>query len=152
MNNETHIASRVILAPPRAIFRAHVDPDALVKWRAPAGMQARVSDFAARVGGGYRMELRYADEAGPGKSTANSDIVQVRFVELAPDDLIVETATFQSVNPAFAGTMTITTQLTPVSDGTKVTVAAENVPPGISEEDHLKGIDSSLKNLALLLE
>lgn len=152
MSKETHTASRVIVATPRAIFRAHVDPKILVKWRAPAGMEARLSEFSAAVGGGYTMELRYADGAGRGKSTAESDVVHVRFVELVPDELIVEAATFESEDASFAGTMTITTRLAPIADGTKVTVTAQNVPNGISAADHRKGMDSSLKNLALLLE
>ncbi|GHD03628.1 hypothetical protein [Novosphingobium pokkalii] len=43
--------------------------------------------------------------------------------------------TFESEDPAFGGTMTITTRLMLVRDGTKVTFVAENVPPGISESD-----------------
>ncbi|MBS0502265.1 MAG: SRPBCC domain-containing protein [Proteobacteria bacterium] len=152
MSTEIHSASRTILATPRAVFRAHVDPEVLVKWRAPEGMHARISEFSAHAGGGYRMELRYADGKGLGKSTANSDIVRVRFAELTPDERIVETAEFESDDPANAGLMTITTTLTPVTDGTKVTVTAENVPAGISEADHRKGMESSLRNLALLLE
>ncbi|MES2451981.1 MAG: SRPBCC domain-containing protein [Pseudomonadota bacterium] len=152
MIQEIHSASRVILATPRAIFRAHVDPEVLVKWRAPAGMTARLTEFHAQPGGGYRMELRYADGASRGKSTADSDIVRVRFVDLIPDDLIVEAAEFESDDPANKGVMTITTRLTPVLDGTKVVVTAENVPPTITAEDHRLGMESSLRNLALLLE
>ena len=152
MTDEIHSASRIILATPRAIFRAHVDPEVLVKWRAPAGMSARLTEFDARPGGGYRMELRYMDGAGRGKSTADSDIVRVRFVDLIPDDLIVEAAEFESDDPANTGVMTITTRLTPVSRGTKVVVTAQDVPVSISAGDHRKGMESSLRNLALLLE
>ncbi|WP_374652064.1 SRPBCC domain-containing protein [Rhizorhabdus sp.] len=152
MSTEIHSASRIIIATPRAIFRAHIDPEVLFKWRPPKGMQARLHEFSARPGGGYRMELTYADGGGKGKSTANSDIVRVRFAELIPDDKIVEEAVFESDEPANAGTMTITTTLAPVTGGTKVTVTAENVPAGISEKDHRKGMESSLRNLALLLE
>jgi len=152
MNGETHSASRTILATPRAIFRAHIDPDVLANWRAPQGMRARLDEFSARPGGGYRMELTYEDGAGQGKSTADSDIVRVRFVELIPDEQIVEAAEFESADPANAGTMTITTTLAPVKGGTKVTVTANDVPAGISEDDHRRGMESSLRNLALLLE
>lgn len=152
MTKEIHSAARVILATPRAIFRAHIDPEVLVTWRAPAGMTARLTEFQARPGGGYRMELRYGDGVSRGKSTADSDIVRVHFVDLVPDDLIVEAAAFESDDPAYGGVMTITTRLTPVSDGTKVVVTAENVPPAISAEDHRLGMESSLRNLALLLE
>ncbi|HWU72387.1 MAG TPA: SRPBCC domain-containing protein [Sphingomonas sp.] len=152
MTKEMHSASRTILATARAIFRAHVDPEVLVKWRAPAGMSARLTEFDARPGGGYRMELRYTDSAGHGKSTTDSDIVRVRFIDLVPDDLIVEAAEFESDNPANAGVMRITTRLTPVSESTKVVVTAEDVPASISAVDHRQGMESSLRNLALLLE
>lgn len=152
MTKETQAVSRIILATPRAIFRAHMDPEVLVKWRAPAGMQARLTEFVARPGEGYRMELRYLDGSGRGKTTPDTDVVRVRFVELHPEERIVEAVEFEGYDLANGGTMTITTLLTPVTGGTKVSVTAEDVPPGISEADHRKGMESSLKNLALLLE
>lgn len=152
MSTEIHSASRIIIATPRAIFRAHIDPEVLVKWRPPQGMQARLCEFSARPGGGYRMELIYADGGRRGKSTPNSDIVRVRFAELIPDDRIVEEVAFESDDPANAGTMMLTTAFTPVKGGTKVTVTAENVPASISDEDRRNGMESSLRNLALLLE
>jgi hypothetical protein len=48
--------------------------------------------------------------------------------------------------------MTIRTILHPVPNGTEVTVACENVPPGISADDHRAGIASSLDNLAAFTE
>ncbi|PJI87210.1 ATPase [Sphingomonas koreensis] len=152
MVKEIHSASRVIVATPRAIFRAHLDPEVLVKWRAPAGTEVRIADFLAKTGGGYRMELRYPDDDSAAKSTTDRDIVRVRFVELVPDELIVEAAEFKSVDPDYAGVITITTQLSLVTGGTKVSVTASVVPRGICEKDHREGIESSLKNLALLVE
>ena len=43
---------------------------------------------------------------------------------------------FESDDPALAGTMTMTWELTPAVGGTAVEVVAENVPAGISKEDH----------------
>ena len=37
-------------------------------------------------------------------------------------------------------------------DGAEVTIRAENVPAGISAEDHAEGLNSSLANLAEHLE
>ncbi|WP_165324933.1 SRPBCC domain-containing protein [Rhizorhabdus phycosphaerae] len=153
MTAQTHSASRTILATPRAIFRAFVDPEVVPKWRAPANMEARLLSFDPRVGGGYRMELIYRDPAtSDPKSTETSDIVEARFVELFPDEKIVESARFESDDPRFAGTMTLTTMMKPVTGGTKVTFLAENVPSGISEADHVMGMESALKSLANLLE
>lgn len=153
MSTVTHTASRIILAPPRAVFRAFIDPEALVNWLPPAGMTAELQNFDPRPGGGYHMILTYRDpDAGRGKSTAATDRVTVRFVELDPDARIVETVDFESDEPAFGGTMTLTITLAAVTGGTKITFVAENVPAGISEQDHRSGMESSLKNLANLLD
>ena len=124
-----------------------------MSWRPPKGMTAQIFAFDPRVGGSYRMAFRYGDGgAGRAKTTEDADIFQGRFVELLPDKKIVEAVDFESDDPAFAGTMTVTTTLVPVADGTKVTFAAENVPPGISESDHRAGMESTLKNLANFIE
>jgi uncharacterized protein YndB with AHSA1/START domain len=153
MDARKHSASRIILASRHVIFRAFVDPEAVAKWRPPGGMTARVLEFDPRVGGGYRVTLTYDDASDhPGKSTADSDVIRGRFEELLPDERIVETVVFESHDPRFAGEMTITTTLSPVTGGTKVSFVAENVPPGISEADHKAGMAASLKNLADLVE
>ena len=116
-------------------------------------MAAKIYRFEPRLGGRYRMAFFYDDAAaGPGKTAENADVFEGRFLELIPEEKIVEAIEFESTDPAFAGTMTITTILTPVRDGTKVTLTAENVPTGISAADHEAGMESTLKNLANLLE
>jgi hypothetical protein len=55
---------------------------------------------------------------------------------------------FESEDPAFAGTMTMTWSMTAVDDGTEVGIVAENVPGGISAPAHEAGMKSSLANLA----
>lgn len=59
---------------------------------------------------------------------------------------------FVSDDPAFAGTMIVTWQLTPVDGATRVDFIADNVPEGISAEDHAAGLSTSLANLADYLE
>lgn len=99
------------------------------------------------------MAFYYPDEeGGRGKTTPDSDRFEGRFIELLPDEKIVETVEFESDDPAFAGTMTITTTFAPVTGGTKVTFLAENAPAGISAAEHKAGMDSTLKNLANFIE
>jgi uncharacterized protein YndB with AHSA1/START domain len=150
----THTASRVIQAPPHTIYRAFLEPAAMAAWRPPKGMSAKVFAFEPRVGGGYRMAFTYDDggRAYPGKTTAQADIFEARFAELVEDARIVEVVRFQSDDPAFAGEMTLTTTLHGLPQGAEVTVLAENVPSGISAEDHAAGIASSLENLARYVE
>jgi uncharacterized protein YndB with AHSA1/START domain len=41
-------------APPAKVFRAHVDPELLVRWVGPRGTETRVDRMDARTGGSYR--------------------------------------------------------------------------------------------------
>jgi uncharacterized protein YndB with AHSA1/START domain len=149
----TDTASRVIAAPPETVYAALVDPEALTDWLPPDGMSGRFERFDARPGGSYRLVLTYADaSAGRGKSTANSDVVQVRFVDLTPGVRLVQAVDFVSDDPANAGTMTMTWELTAVDAKTRVDIRADDVPAGISAEDHAAGLASSLANLARYLE
>jgi uncharacterized protein YndB with AHSA1/START domain len=145
--------SRIILATPKAIYLAMVDAEAIASWRPPHGMTMQFERFDGRVGGGYRVTLIYPeDQRGQGKTRDDADVADVRFVELDPFERIVEDVRFESDDPGFAGVMRITTLLTPVADGTKVTFRCENVPPGISPEDHQEGMASTLKKLANFIE
>lgn len=147
-------ASRVILASPRILFRAFLDREMLASWRAPDGMTARIERFDPRIGGGYRIILSHGSANGEahGKTAPGKDVCDVRFLELAPDDQIIEEVRFVSDDPGFAAPMTLTTRFEPVRDGTKVTITARGVPDAISPDDHQTGMASSLRNLARLTE
>src|SRR5207237_5698188 len=105
----TDTASRVIAAPIERVYSALVDPDALVVWLPPAGMTGRFERFDARPGGSYRMVLTYANAStARGKATADSDIVEARFVDIVPGVRVVQAVDFISDEPGYAGTMTMT--------------------------------------------
>lgn len=149
----TDTAFRVIAAPPDRVYTALVDPDALVTWLPPEGMSGRFERFDARPGGSYRLVLTYADaSAARGKATVDSDIVEARFVDIVPGVRVVQAVDFVSDDPANAGTMIMTWELAAVDGGTRVDIRAEDVPAGISAEDHAAGLASSLENLAAHLE
>jgi uncharacterized protein YndB with AHSA1/START domain len=149
----TDTASRVIAAPPDRVYEALVDPEALTAWLPPDRMSGRFDRFDARLGGSYRLVLTYADAStARGKATADSDIVEGRFIDLVPGERVVQAVGFVSDDPAYAGTMTMTWQLTAVDDGTRVDIRADDVPAGISAEEHAAGLGSSLANLATYVE
>jgi uncharacterized protein YndB with AHSA1/START domain len=149
----TDKASRIVAAPPDRVYAAFVDPDALVAWLPPDGMTGTIEQFDARPGGSYRLVLTYTDAAGaPGKTSADTDVVEGRFVEVVPNVRVVQAADFVSNDPAFAGTMTMTWALAAVDGGTRVDFIAEDVPDGISAEDHAAGLGASLANLAAYVE
>ena len=93
--------------------------------------------------------MTYDDAAGDaGKTTADSDVVEARYVELVPESRVVQEVDFVSDDPAYAGTMTMTWKVTDVAAGTLVELIADDVPAGISAADHAAGLTSSLANLA----
>ena len=95
------------------------------------------------------MVLTYTGaSASQGKANADSDIVEARFVDVVPGVRVVQAVDFVSDDPSYAGTMTMTWEVAPVPGGTRVDIIADDVPDGISEEDHAAGLASSLANLA----
>ncbi|RII20356.1 hypothetical protein DSC45_03950 [Streptomyces sp. YIM 130001] len=146
-------AARLIAAPPGSVYAALVDREALEAWLPPDGMRGRIERWDPRPGGGLRMVLTYLDPAGsPGKTSDATDVVDIGFADLVPAERVVQQAVFEADDPAFAGTMTMTWELTRAGDGTEVSVSATDVPSGISQSDHEAGIASSLANLASYVE
>ena len=146
--------TRVIRADAETIYRAFLDPAALLAWLPPADMTARLHAFDARPGGGYEMSLLYpADEPHlRGKTAEREDRVVVRFTELAPPRRIVEAVRFVSDDAAFGGEMTLTVTIEPHADGSVVTMAFADLPPGLRPEDNDEGARISLAQLARHLE
>jgi uncharacterized protein YndB with AHSA1/START domain len=135
------------------VYAALVDPAALTEWLPPGDMTGAIEGFDARPGGLYRMVLTHPNASGwPGKSTPDADIVEARFIELIPGVRVVYAVDFDSDNAAFAGTMTMTWDLTPVDGETRVDITADNVPDAVSVEDHADGMSSSLEKLAHYLK
>jgi uncharacterized protein YndB with AHSA1/START domain len=146
--------SRVIRARPEELYEAFLDPTALVDWLPPEEMTGEIHEFDAQVGGGYRMSLFYpADERSfRGKTSDNEDMVNVRFVELAPPRRIVEAVSFVTTDPAFFGEMTMMATFEEVSGGTEVKLVLKNLPPGLRAEDNEAGSRLSLEQLARRFE
>lgn len=145
-----HRASRLIKAAPGAIYGAFVRPEDLAVWLPPEGATGKIEQFEPCPGGRFKMVLTFS--AAIGKSSPNSDVVEGRFLELVPGVRIVQAVEFASDRPEFAGTMTMTWELSPTADGAVVTIVAEDVPPGISRADHELGMASTLANLARFVE
>ena len=123
-------------------------------WLPPGNMSGRALEYDFREGGRYRIELTYgkSESSGVGKTTGNTDISAGRFLTLEPGRRIVQTVEFESTDAALAGEMVMTWTFDPSAQGTRVTVEARDVPPGISQADHLAGLKGSLENLARYLE
>lgn len=153
MNDRIDRASAMIEAPVETVFQALIDPQAWLTWLPPEGMTGTIEKFDATVGGHYAMTLTYTQpDSGTGKSSETSDVISGRFLEIVPNDRVVQAVQFDSDDPQFSGEMVMTWQVEPTQSGTLVAITATNVPDGISPEDHQTGFQSSLTNLARYLE
>lgn len=134
---------RVLTAPVERIYRAFLDPLALVKWLPPHGFVGQVHELDARVGGRFRMSFFNF-------STGNSHSFGGTYLELVADRLIVNDDRFD--DPALPGLMRQTVELTPVSCGTDVRIVQEDIPDAIPPEACYLGWQESLTLLELLVQ
>ncbi len=75
-------------APTAKVFRAHTDPELLARWLGPRDLDTTIDYFDCRTGGSYRfLQRRGDDEFGFHGS----------FHEVRPDEVIVQTFTFEGV-------------------------------------------------------
>lgn len=146
--------SKVINAPREVLYRAFIDPAALAVWQSPGEMTAKVHEFDACVGGGYRMSLFYPppEQVNRGKTAEREDRYTARFVELTPPSRLAEAISFDLADPAFSGEMTMVATFEERDGGTEVTILLEHLPSGIRPEDNEAGAQSSLEKLARYVE
>lgn len=146
--------ARFIKAEREAVYHAFLDPDSVAAWLSPNNMRGHVHVFDAREGGAFRISLTYQnpEHSLAGKTSADTDTFQGRFVELVPYEKIVEAVEFESEDPAFAGEMTITVSLADADGGTEITFLCQDIPKGIRPEDNEQGCKESLQKLAALIE
>ena len=144
----TDIACRVIPASAERVYAAFADGETVMRWLPPGNMTGRALAYDFRVGGAYRIELRFRDGEGAGKTTGDSDVSKGRFIELVPGRAIRQTVEFESDDPELARGMTMAWRFEPRGGETEVTVTAAGVPAAIGKKDHLAGLNASLDNLA----
>ena len=149
MSKRIDSASKFIPAPPSDVYAAFTEPGAMEQWLPPKNMTGTMLHFDFREGGSYRMRLTYKNaEDGRGKTSDTTDEVEVQLVKLINANRIEQAITFKSDNPDFSGVMRMLWIFNPTTNGTIVTVRAENVPQGIRQEEHEAGMNSTLDNLA----
>ncbi|HYF16175.1 MAG TPA: SRPBCC family protein [Phycisphaerales bacterium] len=134
---------RVLKAPPEAVFRAFVEPAALVKWMAPHGFVAQVHSIDARAGGSYRMSFANF-------RTGQTHAFGGTYKEVKPGELLRYNDKFD--DPNLPDEMTMTISFRKVSVGTELSIVQENIPPMIPAEMCYLGWQESLTLLTLLVE
>lgn len=134
---------RVLRATPERVYRAFLDPDAMVKWLPPNGFTGKVEHIDARVGGSYRMSFTNF-------SSGQSHSFGGEYLELVPHERIRHTDRFD--DPGLPGEMVVTVSLRAASTGTELTVVQEGIPEAIPPEACYLGWQESLVLLAKLVE
>lgn len=134
---------RVFKAPPERVYRAFLDPDALVKWMAPYGFTAKVHHMDAKVGGSFKMSFTNF-------STGNGHSFGGEYLELVPHERLRYTDKVD--DPNLPGEIMMTITLKQVSVGTDVTIEQAGLPDVIPVEACYLGWQESLIQLAMLVE
>lgn len=134
---------RVLKAPPERVYRAFLDPDAMVKWLPPNGFTAKVHHMDARVGGSHRMSFTSF-------ATGSSHSFGGTYLELVPGERLRYSDAFD--DSGLPGTMKVTVELKKVSCGTELTITQEGVPDVIPPEACHLGWQESLVLLRKLVE
>ena len=134
---------RVLRARPERVYRAFLDPEAMVKWLPPHGFTGKVHHLEARVGGTYKMSFKNF-------STGGSHSFGGEYLELVPNQRIVHTDKFDA--PGLPGVMKVTIDLKQVASGTEVNIVQEGVPDVIPPDACYVGWQESLTLLAQLVE
>jgi len=80
-------------APPEKVFRAHTDPELLVRWLGPRSIEMRVEHYDCQTGGSYRY-LHISDGV--------EHAFRGCFHEVRPNEVIVQTFTYEGMPDSVA--------------------------------------------------
>ena len=133
---------RVFSAPPERVYKAFLDPDAIVKWMPPHGFTAKLHQMDATVGGSYRMSFTNF-------STGTIHSFGGTYAELIPNQRIRYFDRFD--NPELAGDIEVIIEIKGVLVGTEVNITQSGIPKVIPVEACYLGWQESLQLLGLLV-
>jgi uncharacterized protein YndB with AHSA1/START domain len=134
---------RVFCTPPERVYRAFLEPGALVKWLPPHGFTGAVHSQDVRVRGAYRMSFTNL-------TTGHTHGWTGEYLELVPYERLRYTAKFD--DPNLPGVMTTTVTLKKVLCGTELTVVQEGIPEMIPAGMCHLGWRETLELLTKLVE
>lgn len=134
---------RVLRAAPERVYRAFLEPAAMIKWLPPNGFVGTVHHMDARVGGSYKMSFTNF-------GTGSSHSFGGEYLELVPHERLRYRDKFD--DPNLPDEMQVTVSLKAVSCGTELTVVQDGVPDVIPPEACYLGWQESLVLLAQLVE
>ena len=151
--------SRTINAPRDLVFRAWTEPESLSRWwGAGPGFKTPIAEVDLRVGGKYRLGMQAPDQDHP-------FIVGGVYKEIVPPEKLVYTWAWEYPGQESAsrpqsgpesvvgpGETLVTVLFQDAGDKTEVVLTHEFFPDQNMRDEHNKGWDGCLENLAKLLE
>ena len=134
---------RVLAAKVENVYRAFLEPDALVRWMAPNGFTSKVHHLDATIGGTFKMSFTNF-------TTGQEMSFGGEYLELIPNERLRYTDQFD--DPNLPGIIEVTVTLKEVSVGTELTITQSGLPEVIPLEACYLGWQESLQNLARLVQ
>lgn len=134
---------RVLTCSPEKLFRAFLEPDAIVKWFPPHGFTCKIHQLDAKAGGVYKMSFTNF-------TTGNSHSFSGKYLEIVPGKKLRYTDKFD--DPNLPGEMTTTIELNKVSCGTELSIVQTGIPDVIPAEMCYLGWQECLTQLKMLVE
>lgn len=143
MSTNTVRLHRVLRSRADRVYRAFIDPDAMVKWLPPNGFTGKVHHMEVRVGGSYKMSFTNF-------TTGKSHSFGGKYVELVPNERIRYTDRFD--DPGLPGEMQTTVEIRQLQLGVELAITQEGLPEMIPLEACYLGWQESLALLERLVE
>lgn len=131
---------RRLAAPPAQVFSAWTDPQKMMRWMGPEGVQALKAEIDPRTGGRYRLVMRSPE----GEEHDVSGVYR----EVVPDEKLVFTWAWRST-PERESLVTIS--LKPDGTGTLLTLTHEQFFDEEARDRHEHGWAGSLDKLEKFL-
>jgi uncharacterized protein YndB with AHSA1/START domain len=143
MGTSTIRVHRVLRATPERVYKAFIDPDAMVKWMPPNGFTGKVHALDYQVGGAYKMSFTNF-------SSGKTHSFGGRYLEIVPNERLRYADAFD--DPSLPGEMHVTVTFKKVTVGTELQIIQEGVPDVIPPDACYLGWQESLALLAQLVE
>jgi len=143
MASKTVRLHRVLRAAPERVYKAFLDPKAMVKWLPPNGFTGEVHHLEAKAGGTFKVSFTHF-ASGKSHSFGGS------YIELIPGERIIHTDKFD--DPNLPGEMRVAISLKKIFCGTELSIVQEGIPDAIPLEGCYLGWQESLLLLAQLVE
>lgn len=143
MSTHTVELHRILTSTCARIFRAFTTSGAFAKWLPPDGYFGEVHAMDVRAGGRYRMSFTNL-------ASGSVEAFGGEYLEVVPNERLVYSAEFD--NPDIPGRIQTTVQLREVGGGVELKVRQEGIPEFLPEAGCYLGWQSSLAQLARLVE